>query len=209
MLFLKNVISEKEVPKGFHRGTTQSDSKRGQIVENHIPDFQHDVLYNMWSFRLFFTTINYESFRQQQMQAQVANLRSFKLNFCGCSMFNSKSKWWQQMKRAPILPVFLLGCEIYSLLICLHQSLVILIPRIVPPSRFPNFPSRENYCKAFNSLSDTEQVFECVSQQLPIGNIERWQIGKREERVFSGCCLINQGGNINNYIYSTQMATFW
>ena len=80
MLFLKNVISEKEVPKGFHRGTTQSDSKRGQIVENHIPDFQHDVLYNMWSFRLFFTTINYESFRQQQMQAQVANLRSFKLN---------------------------------------------------------------------------------------------------------------------------------
>ena len=92
MLFLKNVISEKEVPKGFHRGTTQSDSKRGQIVENHIPDFQHDVLYNMWSFRLFFTTINYESFRPQQMQAQVANLRSFKLNFCRCSMFNSKSK---------------------------------------------------------------------------------------------------------------------
>ena len=126
MLFLKNVISEKEVPKGFHRGTTQSDSKRGQIVENHIPDFQHDVLYNMWSFRLFFTTINYESFRQQQMQAQVAmaNLRSFKLNFCGCSMFNSKSKWWQQMRRAPIHPVFLLGCEIYYFFICLHQSLV-------------------------------------------------------------------------------------
>ena len=41
-----NPISQQDVPKAFYRGTTQSDSKGGQIVENHIADCQH-LKYNI------------------------------------------------------------------------------------------------------------------------------------------------------------------
>ena len=193
MLFLKNVISEKEVPKGFHRGTTQSDSKRGQIVENHIPDFQHDVLYNMWSFRLFFTTINYESFRQQQMQAQVANLRSFKLN-----------------------PFILSSSLAVKYIIYRFVSIKVWFVCDPDPKNSSSFQ--------ISQLSLSRKLLQSFQQfvrywtgfWMCFSTVANWKYRKMANwekggKVFwaSVCCLINQGGNINNYIYSTQMATYW